>query len=228
MNTPQLDFSTLLASSIHDMKNSVTMLLLNVQELLAQSTMEASTQKSQLSKLEYEASRINNDLVQLLTLYRLDEKTLSASIDESSVPDLLGEQLIRNDTLFSYKAISVNLICDDNLHWYLDAELLGSVVNNLLVNAARYARSKIHISAVQRDGYLQIVIEDDGDGFPPQMLDEMPVNEYRDNRLISSTQLGLLFARRILALHSSGEKEGYLSLSNKGIQSGARVELFIP
>jgi signal transduction histidine kinase len=228
MSTPQLNFSTVLASSIHDMKNSVTMLLLNVQELLVQTTAENAAQQSQLSKLEYEASRINNDLVQLLALYRLDEKTLSANIDESSVLDMIREQLIRNESLFSYKAISINLDCHEDLCWFLDAELLGSVINNLLVNAARYAKSRVRISVEQIDGYLQIVIEDDGNGFPAQMLDENHANEYGDNRLVSSTQLGLLFAKRILALHSAGEKQGYLCLSNKGIQAGARVELFIP
>jgi signal transduction histidine kinase len=229
MNTnSNLGFSTLLASSVHDMKNSVTMLLLNVQDLLAELSPETETQKKQLSKLEYEATRINNDLIQLLTLYKLDEKTLSADIDEFSVIELIAEQLVRNESLLAYKNIVINLDCDENLHWYLDAELIGSVLNNLLVNAARYAKSRINIVVTQADAYLQISIEDDGDGFPAQMLAKDQTNEYISNRLISSTQLGLLFAERILALHSSGKNKGYLSLSNGGIQAGAKVELFIP
>jgi signal transduction histidine kinase len=229
MNTnSNLGFSTLLASSVHDMKNSVTMLLLNVQDLLAELSPETETQKKQLSKLEYEATRINNDLIQLLTLYKLDEKTLAADIDEFSVIELIAEQLMRNESLLAYKNIVINLDCDENLHWYLDAELIGSVLNNLLVNAARYAKSRINIVVTQADAYLQISIEDDGDGFPAEMLDKDQTNEYISNRLISSTQLGLLFAERILALHSSGKNKGYLSLSNEGIQAGAKVELFIP
>ncbi len=228
MNTnSNLDFSTLLASSVHDMKNSVTMLLLNVQDLLAQSSSESEPQKAQLSKLEYEAARINNDLIQLLTLYRLDEKTLAANIDEFPVIELIAEQLVRNESLLAYKNIVINLNCDESLHWYLDAELIGSVLNNLLVNASRYAKSKINISVEDEGAYLHISIEDDGDGFPAQMLDKNPDN-HNNNRLISSTQLGLLFAQRILDLHYSSGNRGYLSLSNGGIDSGAKVELFIP
>lgn len=229
MNThSNLDFSTLLASSVHDMKNSVTMLLLNVQDLLAQTSSETEPQKAQLSKLEYEATRINNDLIQLLTLYRLDEKSLAANIDECPVIELIAEQLVRNESLLAYKNIVINLNCDESLHWYLDAELIGSVLNNLLVNAARYARSIINISVEDEGAYLHISIEDDGDGFPAQMLDKDPDNQHQHNRLVSSTQLGLLFAQRILDLHYSSGNRGYLSLSNGGIESGAKVELFIP
>lgn len=225
----EISFPTLLASSVHDMKNSVGMLLLSLHNLLEQSPPQNEEQKAQFSQLEYEATRINNDLIQLLTLYRMDEKSMAADIDETHINDLLLEQFARNESLLKGKNISLSLDCGETLRWYLDADLIGSVINNLLVNAARYAGSQVKIRARIFDDQLKIDIEDDGDGFPEQMLTNSSAEvEVPVNRLMGSTQLGLLFAQKILALHRRETKEGYLVLSNQGINGGAKLELYIP
>jgi K+-sensing histidine kinase KdpD len=228
-NSSRIGFSTLLASSIHDMKNSVSMLLISLHDILEQSSLHNDDQKRQFARLEYEATRINNDLIQLLTLYRMDEQSIAADIDETLVKDLLLDQLARNETLFAGKNISLKLDCDDKLVWYLDGELIGSVINNLLVNAARYAQHQVKICAKIHEGQLCIEISDDGEGFPEQMLTNSVMESIETtNKLIGSTRLGLLFAQKILALHKSGTREGYLVLSNQGIDAGAKLELFIP
>lgn len=228
-NSSEIGFSTLLASSIHDMKNSVSMLLLSLHDMLEQSPPQNDEQKRHFSRLEYEATRINNDLIQLLTLYRMDEKSIAADIDETSIRDLLLEQFARNESLLRGKNIGLHLECNETLRWYLDAELIGSVINNLLVNAARYARSQVKICASIIDGQLKIDVSDDGAGFPEQMLTNSSAEmDQPANRLVGSTQLGLLFAQKILALHRSGNREGHLCLTNQGINAGARLELYIP
>ncbi len=228
-NSSGIGFSTLLASSIHDMKNSVSMLLISLHDILAQSPPHNDEQKKQYARLEYEVTRINNDLIQLLILYRMDETAMAADIDESSVQDLLLEQLARNECLLTSKNIHFNLECDEGLHWYLDTDLIGSVINNLLVNAARYAHSQVNIRASVVEGQLKLEIRDDGDGFPEQMLNNISLEmEKPANRLIGSTRLGLLFAQKILALHKSDDREGYVLLSNQGINGGAQIELYIP
>lgn len=229
MNPSKIDFSTLLASSIHDMKNSVSLLLLSLHDLVAGSPPENELQKKQFASLEYEATRINTDLIQLLTLYRMGEQSISADIDETSIRDLLLDQLARNESLLMGKNISVDLECEADLIWYLDAELIGSVINNLLVNSSRYARNKVKISATVIDGKLCIRVSDDGAGFPESMLTGQSTDTNDStSRLIGSTKLGLMFAQKILALHSSKGKEGYLVLANRGINGGARIELYLP
>jgi signal transduction histidine kinase len=225
----EISFATLLASSVHDMKNSVSMLLLSLHNLLEESPPQNNEQKVQFSRLEYEATRINNDLIQLLTLYRMDEKSMAADIDEVQINDLLLEQSARNESLLNGKNISLTLDCDSGLTWYLDADLIGSVINNLLVNAARYARSQVKICASIIDDQLNISIEDDGEGFPEQMLTNLSADtDAPINRLVGSTRLGLLFAQKILALHRTENQEGYLLLTNQGINGGGKVELCIP
>lgn len=219
---PGIDFSTLLASSVHDLKNSITLMLLTLDDLLTSSVSRDPEEQKKLSKLGSEASRINHDLMQLLTLYKLDKKN-KIQIDEVFVADLLAESCARNELQFTYNKIEVNLDCDSDLSWYLDAELIAGVINNILVNALVYAKRNIWISAHQADGWLKIVIEDDGEGLAGDDL----VNEASTKNSFS-TGLGLVIGRQILAMHQKADRHGQLQLANATAGRGARIELLIP
>jgi signal transduction histidine kinase len=71
-----IDFSFVLASSVHDMKNSLGMLLHTLSAMMENSPPKDAEQARFFSTLEYEAARINGELVQLLSLYRMDENTM--------------------------------------------------------------------------------------------------------------------------------------------------------
>ena len=219
----RIDFSTLVASSVHDLKNSISLMLLTVEDLLSTNTNRNAGEQNKLTKLGSEASRINHDLVQLLTLYKLDNKN-KVQIDEVFVADLLAESCARNEFQFAYNKIQVSLDCDVDLCWYLDAELISGVINNILVNALVYARSHVWLSASQHDEYLKIVIEDDGDGLP----EDLPVGDSSTKTSAFSTGLGVMIGRQILAMHEKADRKGQLSLSNAGAGRGARIQLLIP
>jgi K+-sensing histidine kinase KdpD len=95
----QLDFSFVLASSVHDMKNSLSMLLGSLEEMIQDSPPENDKQKTHISTLQYEASRINSELIQLLNIYRLQNRSLQFSIDENYVIETFEDQIARNDVL---------------------------------------------------------------------------------------------------------------------------------
>ena len=171
------DFSLILAASVHDMKNSLGMLLGSLEEVITDVPPANRKQAQQFATLQYEASRINAELVQLLSLYRLQNERLPVAIDECYVAELLEDQLARNETLFSMRGISAELQCDADLVWYFDAEMIASVVNDALVNASRYTQDKIQLSAQVVDRQLQIRISDNGSGFPPEMLGRQSVND---------------------------------------------------
>src|SRR5690606_25365781 len=105
-----------------------------------------------------EAARINSELIQLLSLYRIQEDRMLVQIDEHYLIDILEEQLTKNDMLFKTRGIAVELDCDDNLNWYVDGELLGGVINTILVNCSRYCRARLQVSAKMEQGMLRITI----------------------------------------------------------------------
>lgn len=225
-NSP-IDFSFVLASSVHDMKNSLGMLLNTLAIMVEKSPPKDEEQARFFSTLEYEAARINGELVQLLSLYRMDEKTLVVMIDEHHVIDVLEEQIARNDTLLKSRSIQISLECDPDLVWYLDSELIGGVLNNLIVNCARYSKEKLLLTATEENGYLCISVADDGRGYPDNMLlGPLPQSPVSFNS--GNTRLGLLFARKVLELHKSKKGQGYMTIANNGPLGGGVLKLYLP
>ncbi len=223
----QLDFSFVLASSVHDMKNSLSMLLASLEEMIQDSPPENDKQKTHISTLQYEASRINSELIQLLNIYRLQNRSLQFSIDGNYVIETFEDQIARNDVLFKIKSIEIDVECDENLIWFFDNELLGNVIHNILINSIRYAKSKIKLSASIKKEHLFIVIEDDGLGFPEFML-QAALPENNKNSSADSTRLGLFFAAKIASFHKQGKNKGEIELSNGGSLSGGVFTIILP
>lgn len=223
-----VDFALVLASSVHDMKNSLGMLLNTLATMMENSPPQNAEQERIFAVLEYEAARINSELVQLLSLYRMQHEHLLVQIDEHHVIDVLEEQLARNDMLFRTRNIQLQMGCDEDLSWYFDGELIGGVINNILVNCARYCRNTLHIDATITDNKLCIAIHDDGEGYPVSML--AAPHEINAGVSFSSgnTHLGLLFAHRVAGLHRSRQERGYIQLANDGLLGGGVFQLWLP
>ena len=221
-----IDFSMVLASAVHDMKNSLGMLLNSLDDLRREQT-DLLGESPKLNTLQYEAERMHNDLVQLLGIYRLGENNLSAHIDEHYLPEFLSEHMARHTPLLEGLGVELELEAD-NINGFFDADLLTGVLNNTLNNALRYTRTKIRLSANKRDGYLVIAVEDDGDGYP----DSMQHAGTRDFKTLDfksgSTSLGLFFASSVASLHTEGARTGSIRLHNGGHLGGGIFEIWLP
>ena len=222
-----IDFSFVLASSVHDMKNSLGMLLNTLSAMMINSPPKDAEQARFFSVLEYEAARINGELVQLLSLYRMDENTMSVVIDEHHMADIIDEQIARNDTLLKSRHIDVQVDCESDLIWYFDNELIGGVLNNLVVNCARYCRKQLLISAIEENGFLCISVADDGQGYPDNML-LGPLPQTAVSFGSGNTRLGLLFTRKVLELHNTKKGQGYMTIANNGPLGGGVLKLYLP
>jgi len=224
----KLDFSLVLASSVHDMKNSLGMLLNSLENLIRDNPPTNDDQAKQFATLQYETSRINNELIQLLSIYRLEHDRLPLNIDAYFVADMLEEQLARNDMLFSTRGIDVTVVCDDALNWYFDNELVGGVVHNVLANSARYGDKELKVSADVVDGVLCICIEDDGEGYPAAMIKAPEEIMAGVSFTSGSTKLGLFFAAEVARMHCQKDVCGYIKLENGGSLGGGVFKLYLP
>jgi K+-sensing histidine kinase KdpD len=225
-SVPNIDFSMVLASAVHDMKNSLGMLLNSLDDLRREQS-EAIGESSRFNTLQYEAERMHNDLVQLLGIYRLGENNLSAHIEEHFVPDFLSEHMARHTPLLEGLGIEFELEAND-LSGFFDADLITGVLNNTLNNALRYTRKKIKLKATERDGFLVIAVEDDGDGYPESMQHSGTPDFKTLDFKTGSTSLGLFFASSVASLHTEGEKTGSIRLHNGGSLGGGIFEIWLP
>lgn len=221
------DLEMLLASCIHDMKNSISMILSSADQL-NETDQSAEQTDEQLANLRYEASRLNNDLMHLLGVYRINERELPIIIDEHEVHEVLQEQFLRNEVLLNKSNMAFELDCDEDEIWYFDSELIGGVINNILVNAVRYSKQRIRLKARVIDDQLSIEVSDDGCGYPDTMLHTPDKPQKAINYRTGSTSLGLYFAAKVAGLHTKHKQAGHITLQNGGDLGGGIFTLYLP
>jgi signal transduction histidine kinase len=223
-----LDFSTVIASTVHDMKNSLAMLGQAHAQWLAQLPEELRGGTAR-GVIEYEFARLNGMLVQLLGLYKLGVNQLPLRPGYQEVEDFICAQLARHGEVLSSRGIAARCEVEEfDLMGFFDQELLGSVVANVIANSIRYARSALLISAREEDGQLLLSINDDGVGYPPAMLDQQADYVLGLNQSSGSTGLGLYFAARIAELHERNGVVGRIELRNGGPLGGGEFRIYLP
>ncbi len=224
-----LDFATLLASAAHDMKNSLSFMLNSLNEIGEDYEAADTHLSGKLNLLRYETKRVSNDLVQLLTLYKLESQLYSLSINQQSVYELLEEQLAYFQAELTARDISTELSCAPDLEWHFDAGLLAGVITNVINNAIRYTRDKILLAAAIEGEFLVITIEDNGPGYPASICAQVPGPGHgAADHISGSTGLGLYFSSLIAQLHSTQALTGYISLSNDAALGGGSFKIHLP
>jgi signal transduction histidine kinase len=230
MTADKLDISTFLLSSIHDMKNSLGMMAAYLEDALADSATEAENNpaREKTAQALYEAQRVNNHLIQLLALYKIDQAFYPFDPQDRPLADLAREALARAQPLADSKGITLDCECPEDLYGWLDYELVFGVVVQALHNALHYTRSRVLLAAEAQENGVVIRIEDDGPGFPEFLLAQGNAAQRGINFETGSTGLGLYFADVVARLHQAGDKTGHIRLKNGSRLGGGCFILELP
>ena len=222
----QIGFSTILASTIHEVKNSLGVVLNSLDELLCSN--EVTQPVDRLVKLRCEAQRVNDNLVQLLALYKMENQGLALNIDEYFVHDFLEEVLAAEKVVLETRGIELEIRCLNDLAWYFDRELIAGALKNAVNNALRHARSKVLVTAEERDQYLVISVNDDGDGYARGMPTNGLQSGHGVNFSSGNTGLGLYFTSKVAELHKNKDRRGSIELDNGRALGGACFSIKLP
>jgi signal transduction histidine kinase len=220
-------FNDILASIIHDMKNSLGMVLNRLDEIVEELPAEIN-ESAKIASVQQEAKRLNNNLIELLTLYRIENERVSPVIDEVYLYDFLQEIMAENQSTADSAGVKLTCDCDEELSGYFDEGLVQGIINNLIGNAMRYTNSMIELSAVEKDGYLVLSVEDDGDGFTEAMLEAQQADATNNDIGDGRTLLGIHFANMIAQMHHNKDKKGFIQLSNNNKLKGGCFSIYLP
>jgi K+-sensing histidine kinase KdpD len=220
------DFTDIAALTIHDVKNN-----------LAQLASEAES-RGDLNSMRV-AMEASGTLSGLLCYYKSETHNLHVQIEPEDPAELLVDLVAAIGSNHPAKS-SVTIIRDISQAptiWFYDKTLIQMVLTNALQNALRYARHQITITAADHSGQLMFQIQDDGDGYPQAVLENLdshsPVTRH-------GTGLGLRLAQRVMTLHQNQGKSGSIRLSNRmsnanrtdttnsAQNNGACFQLFLP
>ncbi|MHA3736540.1 sensor histidine kinase [Pseudomonas sp. Eth.TT006] len=223
-----LDFSTVIASTVHDMKNSLAMLMQAHSQWLARLP-QAQRSGAEQGVIDFEFAHLNGMLVQLLGLYKLGVNQMPLQPAYHELDDFIEAQLAAHQEVFASRGIIATYEVDPlSPLGFFDRELIASVLGNCINNAIRYARESLLITVSDEAGQLVLSINDDGDGYPAEMLERQADYVQGINHGSGSTGLGLYFANRIAALHQRNGVVGRTEISNGGPLGGGVFSLYLP
>ncbi|HEC17259.1 MAG TPA: HAMP domain-containing histidine kinase [Sedimenticola sp.] len=219
-------FKAALALTIHDVKNSLALFLDRVEAV--QALDENAGQK--YAGFKYEIKRINNNLVRLLSLYKVDEDDFALQDDFHLVDDFFEEIAAEYAAVLHEKDIELIPDCADGLCFRFDKGLIYGVLDNAINNAARYTKTRIGLKASREEGYLVLSVQDDGDGYPECMLTQDLSAKFESGIDMAggATGLGLYFSWIVAKLHKREGRAGYVRLSNDGELGGGCFSIHLP
>lgn len=123
--------------------------------------------------------------------------------------------------LYADKNIVIDIDVPSDLLLACDPADLNEMLGNLVDNACKHAKSKVHISAAKEAAGL--VVDDDGPGLPPEALEVVfNVGERWDSRKAGSG-LGLAIVRDLAQLYGGDVKLGISQLG--GLSASLLIEM---
>ncbi len=230
MAQEDISFTDLIASTIHDMKNSLNVQVSALERIATQCRDRGDTPTFEnLGHVIYQANRMNSNLIQLLSLYKLGNSIYPIDIAEHAVRDVIQEAILQNASIMEFKGVSISVDCAADFYWYIDRDLVEGVLVNALNNAYNYTQDKIRVAAALHDGMLELRVEDNGRGYPAGMLLKDGVSANKSiNFLSGSTGLGFYFSSKVAGMHKNADRQGTLTIENGGAYGGGCFVLRLP
>lgn len=167
-----------------------------------------------ISALEDDIEELNSLVDEVLTYGKLEEGSLNLNFEKVNMRRLIDGILNHNSLFLSHLSITVDCLeCEDNkLVIMADIHHLHRALQNLILNAGKYAHSKVHIVFKQHDENWQIDVEDDGPGVKVEDREKVfvPFQRLDDSRTRASGGygLGLAIVQRIAFWHGGSVAVG--------------------
>ncbi|MDB4837278.1 ATP-binding protein [Marinomonas sp.] len=156
-----------------------------------------------INALEGDVEELNTLVDEVLTYGRLEHDSLELHFNEVSIFLLINDIVQHNYLLLQHLQVHVNVDPDELV--MADEHHLGRAVQNLILNASKYASTTLSITFSKDENRWKIDIEDDGPGIVFEDRDKVFIPFQRlDNsrtRASGGYGLGLAIVQRIAFWH---------------------------
>jgi two-component system sensor histidine kinase SenX3 len=222
-----------LASTAHDMKNSISVLSGTLERLLVDASPDTESAYPQMAHMLYQTKRLNDNLMQLLALYKqVGKPAYPFDVQPLELGQLVEQVVAIESVLLQSRGIALELDYDPGLIWHLDEDLVVGVLSHAINNAIHYTGDRVRLAIRETDGWLELRVEDNGPGYPPALLkagDSVArATAAGVNFMTNSTGLGLYFSGEVAKMHRHRGRQGTLRLENGGQYGGGCFILSLP
>ena len=220
--------ATLLSSISHDLRTPLSSIIGSITALKsADRAQDVATRDTLIGTIRDEADRLNRFVGNLLDITRLEGGTLRFNRELADLAEVVETALRRAARMLSHHRLQVDLASDLPMV-HVDIPLLEQVLFNLLDNASKYAPqgSLIRIVAELSGAAVRIEVQDEGEGIPPEQLEQIFDKFHRvreGDARTPGTGLGLAICRGFI--EGMG---GRIFAANRADRSGARFIIELP
>ncbi len=223
-NTVKL-YNTLLNSLSHELRTPIATIIAATDNLQDNNSKLTPLNRNELvAEISKASFRLNQQVENLLNMSRLESGFIQPKKDWCDINEVVYGTVKRIEENNITRKITVNINPQVPL-FKLDKGMLEQILYNLLLNACLHTpdETKINITAMDHGELLDIVVEDNGNGFPEDEINDVFGKFYRlRNTAAGGTGLGLSIVKGFTEAMS-----GAVRLENIRT-GGARFTISIP
>lgn len=217
-------YNTILNSLSHELRTPIAAIT-GASDNLQMNPNLSDTEKEQLlSEISKASLRLNQQVENLLNLSRLESGHIQPRKDWCDVQELIYETVKRVEEIHPRRRVHISMNQDIPL-CEVDRGMLEQIIYNLVNNAAIHTKpaTGIYITAMCHADLLQIIVEDNGEGFRDVDVNDVFHKFSRDRvQKGSSSGLGLSIVKGF-----TEALEGTIELQNKK-SGGALFTIYLP
>ncbi len=165
-------------------------------------------QSKVLTILSEESGRLIHLVNSLLDISKMEAGMMTYNFMRTSLPPLIQKAMTEIMPLVESQKVRLEAKVKDDLpDLRADPERLLQVLRNLIGNAVKYTPEggRITVSAMRRDGKVEVSVADTGPGIPSQELtaifDKFKQGSQKDTSPFKGTGLGLAIVKHIITSH---------------------------
>jgi signal transduction histidine kinase len=215
--------SNFVSLAAHELRAPVAAVNGLIQTLYGVTGRMTDAQRAEMEQmLQQQGTRLAQLVEQLLDLSRLDADAVAIEPQRMTVRERV-EDLVA--AVAPDRSGDVKVDVAPGLEAEADPAAFDRIVSNLVINALRYGRPPVVVRAVRAADGLRVVVEDRGEGVPPEFVPDLFERFTRSRQartLAIGTGLGLAIARSFARAH-----HGELTYE-AAKPTGARFELLLP
>jgi signal transduction histidine kinase len=197
------DYQELLSFVTHELNNSIGSLLLNVM-MLSDGTIGVlqEEQEEVVQQILRDVERFRDMVKNYLNISRLEKGTLKFRPETVDLKKtVVLPVLSRLKSRIEHRQMRVDWEWKDETVLSVDTELMDICYSNLVVNALKYGKEWIRLSARKQEGWWILEVANGGTPIPAEKI---PLLFKKFSRLVKSDDgagLGLYLIRKILEQH---------------------------
>ncbi len=196
----KIDFFT---NITHEIRTPLSLIKAPLEEIMKH-TEPADDRWENLSIMERNTNRLLKLVNELLDFRKAEAKGVSVHFVQTDLVFVIRDTVGRFISAAKLHEIQIDTTLPAGAVYVdLDSEIFNKVVSNLLHNALKHAKRRVHVSLADLDGYVRVTVANDGKPIAPEDADKIFLPFFKLDEKAQGSGLGLAFAKSLAELHNS-------------------------